>query len=229
MSPKASPITDLLCPRCRALLPIAEDKLPEYCPGCELPLRAKRQKALNHNFRLVWKKTFTQQGRAPRREFWGFAIIMGAIGLGLALLLDIVANGLLMQLVREYVYPVPQLPGLLVAILGSMLGAAMLLWLLALPLPLFNVTIRRLHDVGRSMFLPVLTALLAIPGILTPLVYYIWAQIPKLPALPHIPWVWFATAAVLCIIFALITLMFCVMDSERGTNKYGPSVKYPLE
>lgn len=233
MATEQAPVTtDLLCPRCRAALEVSNNRLPESCPGCGLLLRARRQKAYNHNFLLVWKKALVWRGRAPRREFWGYAIIMGGIGLLLALLLDIVCNGLLMSLVREYVFPVPQLPGLAAAVLGSMVGAAILMWLVAVPLPLFSVTIRRLHDVGRSMLLPVLTLLLAVPGILLPALLYIQALMGE-PAWvervsENIRPVVFAPG-VLAVVFGLIVLMLCLMDSERGTNKYGPSIKYPLE
>ncbi|MBQ7021953.1 MAG: DUF805 domain-containing protein [Akkermansia sp.] len=233
MATEQAPVTtDLLCPRCRAALEVSNNRLPENCPGCGLLLRARRQKAYNHNFVLVWKKALVWRGRAPRREFWGYAIIMGGIGLLLALLLDIVCNGFLMSLVREYVYPVPQLPGLAAAVLGSMAGAAILVWLVAVPLPLFSVTVRRLHDVGRSMLLPVLTLLLAVPGILLPALLCIPALLGE-PAgaervSEHIVPALFASG-VLAVVFGLIVLMLCLMDSERGTNKYGPSIKYPLE
>ena len=89
MATEQAPVTtDLLCPRCRAALEVSNNRLPENCPGCGLLLRARRQKAYNHNFVLVWKKALVWRGRAPRREFWGYAIIMGGIGLLLALLLE---------------------------------------------------------------------------------------------------------------------------------------------
>lgn len=233
MATEQAPVTtDLLCPRCRTALEVNNNRLPESCPGCGLLLRARRQKAYNHNFMLVWKKALVWRGRAPRREFWGYAIIMGGIGLLLALLLDIVCSGFLMHLVREYVYPVPPLPGLAAAILGSMVGAAILLCVLAVPLPLFSVTVRRLHDVGRSMLLPALTLLLAVPGILLPVLMLILILIGG-PT--ESDWVDTNTMlivfgpGVLAVVFGLIVLMLCLMDSERGTNKYGPSVKYPLE
>ena len=237
MSEQAPITTDLLCPRCSTKLPVTDDKLPEACPGCNLLLRAAKQKAYNHNCALAWKKAFVWRGRAPRREFWGFSIIMGGIGLILALLLDIVCSGLLMSFFREHIYPVPQLPDLLFFILLAIIGAAILLWLVFVPLPLFSVTVRRLHDVGHSMFLPLLTLLLYIGagmgigflGVMCMLALLsnhgpdsdgIFTTTRIIAAL---------APAALAAIFSLIILMLCLMDSERGTNKYGPSVKYPLE
>ena len=232
MSDTARPITtDLLCPRCRAELQVSNNKLPEACPGCKLLLRAPRQKAFNHNFLLAWRKSFCWYGRAPRREFWGFVVIMGGIGLLPALVLDVLSNGLLICLVREYLYPIPEIPGLVRAVLGSMAGAALLLWLLLLPIPLFSVTVRRLHDVGRSLLLPLLTLLLGIPGVILPaiLLFFILSSAGQSDCVTNTEVVLAFIPGVLAIIFSLIILMLCLMDSERGTNKYGPSVKYPLE
>lgn len=237
MSDQAPITTDLLCPRCSTKLPVTDDKLPEACPGCGLLLRAHKQKAYNHNCALVWKKAFVWRGRAPRREFWGFAIIMGGVGLLLALLLDIVCGGLLMSLFREYVYPVPQLPEMLFCILFAMVCAAILLWLIFVPLPLFSVTVRRMHDVGHSMFLPMLTLLLFVGagmgiGFLGVMCTFALLSTsgPDSDAIFTTTRVIAALApAALAAIFGLIILMMCLMDSERGTNKYGPSVKYPLE
>ena len=82
-------------------------------------------------------------------------IFLGSAGMGgtlviLALLLDLVCAGLVSKLFSEYVYPIPPLPGMLQAVLAAMIGAAMLLWLVLMPVPLFSVTVRRLHDVGMS-------------------------------------------------------------------------------
>lgn len=235
MTDQAPITTDLLCPRCSTKLPVLEDKLPESCPGCSLLLRARKQKALNHNCKLAWKKALVWRGRAPRREFWGFAIITGGIGLALALLLDFIVGGHIISTIREHVYPIPQLPGMATAILGAMTGAAMLLWLVCVPLPLFSVTVRRLHDVGRSMLLPMLTLLLwlgALVGVGAMCLMTAFVLISG----PGTDGVFTSNRAIaalapgaLAAVFSLIILMLCLMDSERGTNKYGPSVKYPLE
>ncbi len=232
MSAEQAPTTtDLLCPRCHAALVVRDNRLPESCPACKLLLRAKRQKAYNHNCALVWKKTFTWCGRAPRREFWGFAIIMGGIGVLLALLLDILCTGLLSKLFSTYVYPLPSLPGMLQAVLLGMVGAAIFLWLVLVPLPLFSVTIRRLHDVGHSLLLPLLTLLLAVPGVILPgvMAAFIRTGSQEAETLSPLAALAYFSPLILAGVFSLAILMLCLMDSERGTNKYGPSVKYPLE
>lgn len=236
------PTTDLLCPACKAALPIEEGKLPIACPSCAHPLRPRKQKALNQNFILVWKKTRILRGRAPRREFWGFAILMSSIGLILALLLDIFAGGCIITAFDRYIMPLPEIPGLACAVLGSMTAAAILAWLIAVPLPFLSLTTRRLHDTGHSMLWLVATVLCA-AGSLGTLLYastdkdfpILWYTDNLARALEEISpelcqtLTYAAGFGILTLILGMIVLLFCLMDSQRGTNKYGPSVKYPLE
>lgn len=227
------PETDLLCPKCKSELRVKEGKLPETCPGCGFILRAKRQKAANHNFELAFRKAWVLRGRATRREFWGFSIIMGTIGILLATAMDYVCNGAAISLLREYMN-IPALPGMAQYILAAMLGAAILIWVVALPLPLLTLTIRRLHDIGRSMLWPAAVILCvlaaAAAATITDILLLILGNMPD-----HLlylgEWGSYATMGlgVLAIILVLVILMFCLMDSQRGTNKYGPSAKYPLD
>lgn len=227
------PETDLLCPRCMGKLNVEGDRLPELCPICGFILRAKRQKAANHNFELAYRKAWVLRGRATRREFWGFSIIMGGLAVLLAAAMDYVCNGAAISLLREYIN-IPALPGMAQYILAAMLGAAILIWVVALPLPLLTLTIRRLHDVGRSMLWPtavILCGLAAAAAVnINDIMLRILGSVPD-----HLIYLgeWGMYAAmglgVLAIILMLVILMFCLMDSQRGTNKYGPSAKYPLE
>lgn len=227
------PETDLLCPRCMGKLNVEGDRLPELCPICGFILRAKRQKAANHNFELAFRKARVLRGRATRREFWGFSIIMGGLAVLLAAAMDYVCNGAAVSLLREYAN-IPALPGMAQYILAAMLGAAILIWVVALPLPLLTLTIRRLHDVGRSMLWPtavILCGLAAAAAMnINDIILRVLGSVPD--HLIHLnKWGGYAAMGlgVLAIILMLVILMFCLMDSQRGTNKYGPSTKYPLE
>ncbi len=234
-------ITDPPCPRCKSALTVENGRLPELCPACNYILRAKRPHALNHNFRLAFRKAFVWKGRATRREFWGFAIIMGVLGLVPALALDILCRGAIAELITEYIAPIPAIPPMLWYIATPMLAAALLIWVLALPLPLISLIIRRLHDVGHSMrwltaalifwagaaiaasvsFMSMLLALLSgthTPTESTPIELTIENSLVASLALGG-----------MATVFSLAIVVFSLMDSQRGTNKYGPSAKYPLE
>ncbi len=236
MSTQTPATTDLLCPRCKGVLPVKDGKLPENCPGCNFLLRARREKAYNHNFILAFRKAWIWCGRSTRRELLGFVTIMGSIGLLLALLMDIVCGGWLITLFREHVYPMAPLSGMLSYILIAMVGAGLLLWLVAMTVPLVSLLVRRLHDVGRSILWPIMLILsLAVSA---GALYCSEAAAAQLQAgtenvLTKVPaevWPYACIIpAVFSIILALTMGMFCLMDSERGSNKYGPSAKYPLE
>lgn len=233
--------TDLYCPRCKGVLPVTEGKLPENCPGCNFLLRARRQKAFNHNFLLAFRKAFVWRGRSTRREFWGYATIMGGLGVLIALVLDLLFVGEIARLISRHIVPLPVAPEPVQYIAGATLGAALLLWLAAAPLPLLSLSIRRLHDIGRSMLwlvLPLLCwgaaiGLLICTGagmVIIPLIFN-----PQSPAidlvnmLSHYSLAGASALGLLATILSLVLLMFFLMDSDRGTNKYGPSAKYPLE
>lgn len=236
MSTQPSSTTDLLCPRCKGVLPVKHGKLPENCPGCNFLLRARREKAYNHNFALAFRKAWIWRGRSTRRELLGFVTIMGGLGLLLAVLMDVVCGGWLITLFREHVYPVAQLNGMISYILIAMVGAGLLLWLVSMPVPLVSLLVRRLHDVGRSILWPIMLILcLAVSAgaLYCSEVAAVQLQAGTQSYLTMVPteaWPYACIIpAVFSIILALTMGMFCLMDSERGTNKYGPSAKYPLE
>ncbi|MBR3925493.1 MAG: DUF805 domain-containing protein [Akkermansia sp.] len=227
--------TDLLCPRCKGVLPVKDGKLPENCPGCNFLLRARREKAYNHNFVLAFRKAWIWCGRSTRRELLGFVTIMGSIGLLLALLMDIVCGGWLITFFREHIYPVATISGMLSYILIAIVGAALLLWLLAAFVPFISLVVRRLHDVGRGIcWLIMLILFLAVSA---GALYCSEAAAQQQPGtenflscVPVEVWPYaIIIPAVFSVVLGLTIGMFCIMDSERGSNKYGPSAKYPLE
>lgn len=235
MSTQTPATTDLLCPRCKGVLPVKDGKLPENCPGCNFLLRARREKAYNHNFILAFRKAWIWCGRSTRRELLGFVTIMGSIGLLLALLMDIVCGGLLITFFREHIYPVAPISGMLSYILIAMVGAALLLWLLAASVPFVSLLVRRLHDVGRGICWPIMLILCLAVSAGALYCSKAAAQLQPgtenfLSCVPAEAWPYaIIIPAVFSVVLGLTISMFCLMDSERGSNKYGPSAKYPLE
>ena len=77
----------------------------------------------------AWKKSFTIQGRARRKEFFVFSLVNFLILLALAFITTVVnpAGSLYLVMVGIYV-----------------------LFAIALIIPSWTVSIRRLHDIGRS-------------------------------------------------------------------------------
>ena len=101
--------------------------------------------------RSAFSKYGTSRGRASRSEFWWFQLFVSLVGL-VAQILDIALSA------RSH-----QGPG------GPISG----LWGLAMLIPSVAISIRRLHDVGRSGWWWLLTALPLI-GWLVLLFWYVW-------------------------------------------------------
>ncbi len=215
------------CPTCRvAVQPDAAGALPERCPACYRRLRVTGV-GLWANFCAAFCQYVAFNGRATRKEFWSFIIISHiVICLFLLLLLwpmasivSIVMEQLsqmdmeqlkqmseaeLEAYLRTELEPVlqtsltgPVLLALLVGGLGLMLSSLVFL------LPTIAVTMRRLHDIGWSGWW---VGACIILDVLSPISVLI---------------------SLASIAIALLILVLCFLDSQPGTNAYGPSAKYP--
>jgi len=163
--------------------------------------------------KTCFKKYFDFKGRARRSEFWWFVLFVVLVSSVLTFL-----SGL-----------VPAL-GYLSAIFG-----------LAVLIPELSALTRRLHDTSHSGWWVVLIALCALgyygcfayilgPNIqnlasMTDPMELATAMVDSIQASPVV-----AGIMVCCslgtLFFSLINLIFAVLDSKWGENKYGPSPKY---
>jgi len=110
------------------------------------------------------KKYAAFTGRARRREYWTFTIVNDIISLVLSVIEDL--TGIAAE---------------------TDIGVLIVIFSLFVLIPSLAVSVRRLHDTGRSGW---------------------WLLIGLIP-----------------IIGALVLLIFFVLDSQAGTNEYGPSPK----
>ncbi len=209
------------CPGCHAPVPPdAAGALPERCPSCYRRLRVG-EGGLWANFCAALGQYVTFSGRATRKEFWSFIIISHTIiCLFLLVLLwpmSIMFDAVMKELgvigveqlqqmseaeIRACLEPVLQ--GTLTESMQTVLtvgGIGLLVSAVLFFLPSLAVTFRRLHDSGKSGWWAGIWVILSfIPSYITGLAF------------------WF---------LALAILVFCLIDSQRGTNAYGPSAKYP--
>ncbi|WP_027480490.1 DUF805 domain-containing protein [Deinococcus pimensis] len=114
--------------------------------------------------------TFT--GRARRREFWMFTLVQTVISVVFGILFGI-TGGLNEDLTISPAF--------------GLFSVVFALYALATFVPTLAVTVRRLHDTGKSGW------------------FYLITFVPA--------------------VGSLIVLIFTIMDSEPGTNKWGPSPK----
>lgn len=224
------------CPACATELSATNNQLPEQCPACGYRLRAFNIHDLWQNFVLALRKSFTIKGRAPRIEYWSFVLFSTIIVQVFLTVLQIVAVGMLPEdtltaLDNPGAGDMPdELPtGALIMLF--VLGLVYFVLNLAVMVPQITVTIRRLHDVGRSgMWLLGYFVLL---GVWILCVLVMVAALPFLSQTEATPYdsVLPIMAVVTTLIFfaySLYLFVLTVLDSKRGPNKYGPSPKYPI-
>lgn len=157
-----------------------------FCPNCGTSMvnNFGAAKANVENFNLItayksmFKKYAQFNGRSRRSEYW-FATLANCILLMIVyailyipMVIDIVNNGE---------------PTTATIAISSILGLLILVYALAILVPSLALSIRRLHDTGRSGWCLLLSLIPFVGGI--------------------------------------IVFVFMVLDSQPGTNKYGPNPK----
>src|SRR5215475_10431383 len=95
-------------------------------------------------YMMVWRKYAEFNGRARRREYWMFALVNMVI----ILAVEAVSFGLLTATKSSA--------------FGFLLGGLMVLYCLAVLIPSLSVAVRRLHDIGMSGWLLLISL---VPGV----------------------------------------------------------------
>ena len=129
------------CPACRAELSTEMGELPQRCPGCGYRLRPANPASLWQHFVQALCKTFVLKGRATRMEFWCFFLFCTIICLLYQMIMEFLMVGAMAILGSEEMVDIIIIIAL--ALVGMLIG-------LLLTIPQITVTVRRLHDVGKS-------------------------------------------------------------------------------
>jgi len=145
---------------------------------------------INACFIQVMKKAFRFSGRARRREFWYFTLFY-AIGYAITRGCDA---------------------------LFQLSFLSILYWLFMF-MPNLAVSVRRLHDVGRSGALAFVNLAASVVMKMTGSEAFI-SHYPSASTVTLV-----AIAAVL--VTALLLFIFALKDSQTGSNRYGPNPKGP--
>jgi uncharacterized membrane protein YhaH (DUF805 family) len=133
---------------------------------------------------LPLKRYSVFSGRSRRKEFWLFMLLM-----------------LIISMVARMIDRALGMSGMF----GGLYGPVSLLAFLALLTPQFSVSVRRLHDTGRSGWWVLLGFL---PAVTVALSMMTGIEVLNLLSL-----------------VALVLLYFFVLDGTRGPNQYGPDPK----
>ncbi|MBN8202994.1 MULTISPECIES: DUF805 domain-containing protein [Bacillaceae] len=115
-------------------------------------------------FIKVLKESFNFSGRSRRKDYWMFILFTFVI----SIILTVIEMALGLEITED------------IGILTTLFSVIMII-------PSLSVTVRRLHDTGKSGW---------------------WILISLIP-----------------LIGGIIILIFTLMDSEPGSNKYGPNPK----
>lgn len=208
------------CPNCSHEIPLSEPMLPEHCPHCQFTLRAQNPESMWQQFIVAFKKMFVWRGRATRMEYWSFYLFSNIISVIISLFSDIAGSA------KAYAYS--EKSSYLYSDIGAMSGPALMLQIavsLIFVIPGISVTIRRLHDIGRSgiwlLTAPILTIIIFISIVMT--IASAATHSSSADFWPAIMMI----SIVLFIIISITMFVFMVSDSKPGSNKYGASPKYP--
>lgn len=170
----------------------------QYQPGYQQPL-IRPQVGFGEAISICFKKYVDFSGRARRSEYWWFMLF--------CLLLGLVTCGI---------------------------------GLLAVIIPMYAVQVRRLHDTNRSGWWVAASLILSlvfaglyiatISSLLGTAVHFYGNDSAMFRALITQGSGWFVGLSVLSLvgtILSIVIFVFTLLDSDRGTNQYGPSPKYP--
>lgn len=223
------------CPSCRQGLSCTQGQLPEQCPVCHYRLRAANPGSLWQAFLMGFRKYATFRGRATRTEFWGFYLFVTLAGFLLQALCNVFAQvAISPEAVKgmEALGNDPQAlfsSGLFLALCG--IGIIYVLFELFTIIPFMALTVRRMHDTGWSGWwfalhlasFPIIGA-----GIGMIMAESVAANGNAGDSVSVLSGSLLALGSLLYLATALLIFILCLIDSQRGANKYGASPKYPM-
>ncbi|MBO0381774.1 DUF805 domain-containing protein [Staphylococcus saprophyticus] len=149
-----------------------------------------------HYYKLFWINALNIKGRARRKEFW------------YPLLMNILIN--IMLEIIFFLLPIP-------AIIEDTVGWIVYILILV---AMFTVTVRRFHDVGMTMLIPIIIFLIAV---INDFSEFINSDIPTLDnsALTVIAVIF----GVVYIVILIVSLAVCCTSGQKETNQYGVNPK----
>lgn len=216
-----------LCPKCGAELFLEEGEVPVECPACHRILHAADNSFMSA-LRSAGAQLFSCSGRATRAEFWWVVLLI----LILQFILGI-ANNIILITAPEVVDAPLLTPGVVYAIISSEVIP------LVATILFFALVVRRMHDVGMSgwwvgvaygatylMKVPILVVIIMVMGMSG-------EEIKDMDLFNCISeFLYWLVLFLICFLVAgvssMVVFVASLMDSQKGTNKYGPSVKYPV-
>ncbi len=230
VTPVSSISTTLSCPHCAKEQEVSQDAVLLRCPACTKEVAPDPKSSLWAHFTSCMRRYACFKGRATRKEYWSFILfniifsIPAGLGLGITLLMNVFPTAMQLeytesqeasQALEAKMAEMTSLKGMLEA--GGSVQIFCILTIVVgylFMLPLLGVTIRRFHDVGFAGYIPTLSLIMGI--VMQSLDIFFNFKSEEITLLTIITGV-----------LSVIILVFSLLDSEKGSNKYGPSSKFP--
>ncbi|MGV3095460.1 MULTISPECIES: DUF805 domain-containing protein [Staphylococcus] len=160
------------------------------------------------SYQLFWRNYFNVQGRTRRRHYWYATLANIIVLILLSILTDvltwIVGGGdMFFKIIYETID--------VIILIGT-----------------FTMSVRRFHDVGRTMLIPLIMLVsMLLRGLIILLetisdtyLNQFYADVSLMASTVVI-----LVISVILLIISIFALIYCVADSEQGTNEYGPNPK----
>lgn len=143
----------------------------------------------------VLKKYAVFTGRASRSEYWTFVLLTWMIVIATVEIIDVLSGSFELVLIMKF-------------------------YLFALLVPYIAVSVRRLHDIGRSGWFFLINLMSISPSI---------SHYPTVPASIYNVDLLFEVFLPISIITTITWFIFMTQDSDSGNNQYGENPKGKLE
>lgn len=167
--------------------------------------------------KLFWTNYVNFKGRSRRSEYW-YMTLWHLIFMIPALIILIIGLIMLVSGVSSYSGEVTIIGGILIVISCIYI----VIYGLATLIPGWALLVRRFHDTGRKMVIPVTYfAVLIVTNII---ITSINAMDPEYANISSI--ITLLLIYIIYMVLGIYCLVICCLDSERRTNKYGTSHKY---
>lgn len=210
------------------------------CPHCNKEI-IRQSSGLWNAFITAIKKSFDYKGRATRTEFWGFFLFFYVISLVIeylsgffvdeSVLSDYMREMDLAQKTKDFSHIYAAYYELISDPIVILTTVAYWLYIIVMTFPFLAVTVRRLHDTGR-------TAVSVILGCVANLAFFVTialaiVNISSLFTINQVlddqmvsDFVCFVLpmciAALILLIVSLYIFVMMLLPSQPGSNKYGP-------
>ncbi|MDG0843526.1 DUF805 domain-containing protein [Staphylococcus equorum] len=167
--------------------------------------------------KLFWTNYVNFKGRSRRSEYW-YMTLWHMIFMIPALILLILGLIMLVSGISSYSGEVTAMGTLLLIMFFIYIG----IYSFATFIPSWALLVRRFHDTGRKMLIPVIYfTVLIVTNIIVTLINAMDPEYANVSSIITLILIY-----IIYIALGIYCLVICCLDSERKTNKYGTSHKY---